>query len=92
MGCFEKKRQIEIPNHIRIVTGTDWETKSNNAIEEEFVKDYFICDIQSSIIPSDYGFDGVLILLFEKGVAEVIRRDDNKNTNTTKQPRDNYFG
>ena len=90
MGCFEKK-QVEIPNHIRIITGKDWETKSNDAIEEEFVKDYFLCDIQSSIIPSDYGFDGVLILLFEKGFEEVIRRDDNKNTNATKQTNDNYF-
>ena len=86
MGCFEKIRYKDLPHHIKVITGADWETKSNHAIEDELEEGFFLSDTNCSAIPSDssYGFDGVLVLVFEKkkGGGE---RGVNENTDTGRE-------
>lgn len=84
MGCFEKIKYRDLPHHIKIITGADWETKSNHAIEDELEEGFILLETSCSAVQSDssYGFDGVLVLVFEKQKGGE-RSGDNKNTNTT---------
>jgi len=84
MGCFEKIKYRDLPHHIKIITGADWETKSNHAIEDELEEGFILSGTSCSAVPSDssYGFDGVLVLVFEKKEGGDISGVD-KNTNTT---------
>jgi hypothetical protein len=71
-------------NYVRIITGCNWEEKANKKIEEEEQTGGTLCDVACSAIPTDssYGFDGVLILVFEKRKGGD-KSGNNKNTNTT---------